>query len=193
MISTGGNGNAHVKYVEPNTIRVTAGGNTVVDHNPNGAVFSQDVTAPGGMHQRLKFFKGGVLQAQSTQMTASFIVSGAQATLAQSVAVTKEPMFRAGSVLGLMLYTENANFTAIGTIPFASGVLTASVTLDGVNTAATLVCEPSGTTFLGLFAKDLVAFSASQKIGVTLTSSVTYGSDHLNLSASWTALVLIEA
>ncbi len=192
MLSSNGNGNVSVKYVEPNTVRVTAGGNTVVDFNPNDATFSQDIVAPGGQLAQLTYFKN-IIQGQTTAMTASAFVSASQGLLAGTGAQLKRPMLRAGSVLGLCLYTENVNFTAIGTNPFVSGALTASVTIDGANTALTLVCEPTGSTFVSVVAKNLYPFSASQKIGVSLTASAGYGSDHLASSASWLAVVMVEA
>ncbi len=190
-ISSNGNGNVSVKFVEPNIVRITAGNETVADFKPTGVELSKDLSAPGGHHHVLTFSKYSLIQGQSTAMTASLIqqinVSGSLVSnvLAQKGVV----MVRPGSIVGISLNSENGTASTV----FLSGALTASVTLDGANTSFQLVATPSGSRFVTTQAKDTTAFSASQLIGVSLTASAGYGSDQLSgVSASWVASVVVE-
>jgi hypothetical protein len=194
MLPTGGDGSAVIQWNATskqweikvgNTNKVTVARETIT-LSP-AVTFSSDVTIPGGAPQTFMFAKEYVLQGATTQMTAS-IMSGATEELIQ----TRYPMVRSGSILGLTLYSEQG-LVLSGT----NSQLTASVTLDGANVAATVIL---GTGSVGHFitAKDTsgLTFNGGQTIGVSLTASDAYESQHsvrlASVSASWTAAVLVE-
>jgi hypothetical protein len=140
---------------------------------------TSDLNAPGGYAQTLTLTNVRMIQNTYSSMTASMVTSSLQ----PEKAFTRIPMVRAGSILGLVLYTED------GLVK--SGSLSASVTLDGANTAVTLGMN-TGSAGTATSAKDAVTFTAAQAIGVSLTASSTYLCEPDVTSASFMAAVLVE-
>jgi len=192
LFPTGGDGGTTIKYVSRNIVRVVAGNVNVVDFKPGevnvatklvsaGLYSSADVSVSGGQAQSLMFAESHLLQSEFAEMTASVTVVTSSNTTHQ--AFTRVPVVRSGSILGLVIHTQD------GTIK--SGAFSASVTIDGANTALTLGAN-TGSTVGVTAAKDVYTFNGFQTIGVTLTASADYLCEPDVTSCSFLATVLVE-
>jgi hypothetical protein len=141
-----------------------------------------DINAAGGFAMPLVFAKSNVKQNTFTHMTAAYL-SSADDSLAN--AFTQVPAPRSGSIMGLAI------LCAPGCV-VKSGTLSASVTLANVNVACNLFITTGTFKCASAVAKDSIAFTEGQGIGVSLTASSAYLSEPNITSASFIATVLIE-
>lgn len=138
---------------------------------------SADMNVAGGYRSQLNYAVDQVRQGSVRHMTASLVFGTAS---------LRFPAASAGSVLGLSLYSSNCEISG--------GALTASVTVDGVQDSNIQLIMTTGSAgAAALVSKDTVPFSASQQLGVVLTSSANYTTnlDH-HISGSWQAALFTE-
>jgi hypothetical protein len=146
-----------------------------------GLVLTDDLSSVGGYAQSFMFVQNNLEQGQFAAMTSSIV--SATASVDVPKVWTSVPMVRAGSVLGLTLYTDTI---------IKSGSLSASVTINNVNCSASLAGHTGSTLTMTPIAKDLATFTAGQRIGVSLSASSLYLSEPDITSASFIATVLVE-
>lgn len=135
-----------------------------------------DINAAGGFAQSFEFVQNNLLQGQYCNMTASLV---------GTVAYLGVPMVRAGSVRGIAIKPLNTTQT------IKSGAFSASVMLNSANVACA-VNAYTGSLLSTTIAKDVVAFTAGQMLGVSLSASADYLSEPGVTSASFIASVLVE-
>jgi len=190
MLPSNGNGNVAIKYTAKNKVEVVSDGETrlLVDNSgiavTGDNTITGDVNAAGGFAQSFTLTKLYMPQGGFTSMTASYVSSSLLVGL-PALAFTEIPMVRAGSVRGLVLSVLNSTQT------IKSGALSASVTINGVNAACTAVGH-TGSYIVKTIAKDVVTFTAGQRIGVTVSASALFLSEPDVTSASFMASVLVE-
>lgn len=188
MLSTGGDGSAAIKYntttrqweiVTGNTNRVVV--SDTVTTVSNDLTVSGDLSSTGGAAQSFTFVNSRTLQGAFAEMTASVAVVTSSDATHQSF--TRVPMVRSGSILGFVIHTQD------GLVK--SGSLSASVMIDGVNTALTIGMN-TGSVAGATAAKDTYTFNSLQTIGISLSASSTYLGTPGVTSASFIATVLVE-
>lgn len=152
----------------------------------NDLDIEKDVNAPGGFAQSFVFYKNTVLQNTFSEMTCS-IVSASAGSVGEGWyrAYAYVPMVRSGSILGLCISTRNSSEVV------KSGAFSASVMLDRVNQACTVIMD-TGTFGVTTVAKNTLTFNPGQWLGVSLTSSAEMLSEPGVTSASFVGTVLVE-
>src|SRR3990167_3908786 len=184
MIESGGTGRAWVKINNGRDVEIASDGSARVTVTANETTLSNDVTAAGGFRMPLVFTHGKTLQNQRTLMTSSVTVVSSSVANSPDRFMTRIPVDRAGSVVGLSLWSYDGIITA--------GALTASVTIDGaVPSTTALLIMTTGSNKATTYSKDATVFSSSQQIGVSLSASADY-LNTIAASASWMASVVIE-
>lgn len=127
-------------------------------------------------------WSGGYAQTVGPWVQDDVAASQTDVALGLGLAVTRTEriMTRAGSVLGVVVYSNEAR---------TAGTATVEVTINGTGTGLTAVLDGTDTqTAIATQAKDTDAFSAGQRIGVQITTSA----DWAPTTADLTVEVLIE-
>jgi len=190
MLPSNGDGSARIKYLPGGNIEIVTG-NTQRMLVSNGSVqvltdlsCSGDMEFKGGLRRSYQFYHLDTGQASYAHMTASTVqLSGAAEVDARQITFLRVPMLKAGSVLGVSLYTE--------TCTVKSGSLTGTILVNNSPTAAKVIVS-TGTLASQQFSKDSYTFTAGQTLGVQLSCSAGYLTDTDPLSGSWMAVVDVE-
>lgn len=185
MLSSNGDGSARIKYLDNGSIEIVTNNVQRMVLGSNGVTVTGDLAASGGYVRSYQFFRNNVLQNTTPVMTASVIDFSGTAAAGNSTRTVYMgiPMLKAGSVVGIALYT--------GTATVKSGSLSGTITIDGSPIAATIGIH-TGTVATNTFAKDTYTFNAGQVLRVQLTASSTYLTDLDPTSGSWIAVVDVE-
>jgi hypothetical protein len=134
---------------------------------------SADLDAPGGFATQLNYWYQENVAANQSAVAISIVVPALTVK-------TELPTIRAGSVIGIVVYSNAAR---------ADGTLTVDATIDGAVTGLTAVLNAGATqTKATTQAKGLDTFTAGQRIGVKITTDANW----LPITADITVSVLIE-
>jgi ribosomal protein S21 len=177
MLLTGGDGSSGVKFVEPNSVRISVGGDVRINVTPESTAIANhlsvagDLQATAGFVKSYQFTKLAPAAASTPMMSSSF--NGTYDFI-------KIPMRAAGSVIGVTLYTENGSV--------AAGAITGSVGIDDVLASTTSVKIGAGKIGSVTLAKDALTFAANSVLSMHLTSSAAYNGG----GGSWMAIVDVE-
>jgi hypothetical protein len=146
--------------------------NTITNGAAGTVTINADVDATGGYKQQLNYWYQENVVAAQTDVVLDMDGNALRAEV---------PTVMAGSVVGIAVYS-NAACTVNG--------LTVEVTIDGVGTGLTTVLDAvtNPQTNTTTQARNLDAFTAGQRIGVTVTTTAGW----LPVTADITATVLVE-
>ena len=142
------------------------------DANINGAISAGgDITTGGGMVTELTYWYQDNVAISQTDAVLDMDGNASR---------TEVPTVRAGSVIGIAVYSNEAR---------TAGTLTVDATIDGTKTGLTAVLDGTNpSTKVTTQGKDTDAFTAGQRIGVKLTTDGTWAP----VTADITVVVLIE-
>ena len=143
-----------------------------------------DVYAGGGFVGNFVYSRTGIKAGEMGVMYTASPLTGT-ATYDARALRSQLPVFRAGSLMGLALYSPDCVVKSAN-----GGALTASLVVGSTRIGTDLVITTGSVGYLA-FAKDTYSLSAGSVIGVSFTASSGYLND-LAASGSWVATAWFE-
>ena len=175
MLPTGGDGSAYVKYSNGGVVIGSGDSDKVTVTKDGDVVITKDLSVTGGQTSQL-LYRSNPFQNARQNMSSSV------AHLAEGL--TRQAPVRAGSVVGLGMYSQNSTITA--------GALTASITINGIQQSGITLIMTAGTGSVATLSKDSMTFSAGAGLGIVLTASADYESSVAVTSGTFIGSLLIE-